>query len=128
MLVNALSLKGADDSYSEEHWRVWFWSRGAVVMPWELDGYPMLGLVLASVPIFDIWLLDKEDYILSHGENSVTQWLACKLKNLFARWITELLKEIVHLWRNVVIDFDITVFDCVIKNKHLPSLFCFILL
>ena len=39
------------------------------------------------------------------------------------------LKEIVHLQKkNVVINFDITVFHCVIKNKHLPSLFCFILL
>ena len=41
---------------------------------------------------------------------------------------TNELKEIVHLPKNVVINFDITVFHCVIKNKHFPSLFCFILL
>ena len=28
----------------------------------------MLGLVLASVPIFDIWLLDEEDYILNQEQ------------------------------------------------------------
>ena len=38
------------------------------------------------------------------------------------------LKEIVHLRINVVINFDLIVFNCVIKHKHLPSLFCFILL
>ena len=37
------------------------------------------------------------------------------------------LKEIVHLRKNVVIDFDIVVFLCVIVNKRLPSLFRFIL-
>ena len=37
-------------------------------------------------------------------------------------------EEIIHLRKNVVINFDITVFHCVIKNKHLPSLVRFILL
>ena len=30
------------------------------------------------------------------------------------------LKEIVYLRKNVFVNFDITVFYCVIKNKHLP--------
>ena len=38
------------------------------------------------------------------------------------------LKGIVYLRKHFVINFAITVFHCAIKNKHLPSLFCFILL
>ena len=38
------------------------------------------------------------------------------------------LKEIIHFRKNIFIYFVITVFHCVIKNKHLPSLFYFILL